>query len=204
MRDHSDTGSLLQHAARGDPGALGDLLMRERDRLTRIVRLRMDPRLRGRVDEGDVVQEAFIEATARFAEFARDDKMPFFLWLRFLTIQKLFQLHRRHLGVQARDASREVSLHSGPFPEASSAVLAAQLIGKLTTPSDAAVRAETRLRLEETLNSMDETDREVLALRHFEQLSNADCARVLGITESAASNRYVRAAKRLKSLLERN
>jgi RNA polymerase sigma-70 factor (ECF subfamily) len=150
-----------------------------------------------------VVQEAFVEATVRFEKYVRDAKLPFFLWLRFLTMQKLCQLHRRHLGVKARDVSREFSLYNGPTPEASSAALAAQLVGKLTTPSQAAVRAETRLQLEQALNSMDLIDREVLALRHFEQLSNAEVARVLQISESAASNRYVRAAKRLRSLLER-
>jgi RNA polymerase sigma-70 factor (ECF subfamily) len=176
--------------------------MLESDRLTRMVRLRMDSRLRGRIDARDVVQETFVEATARFEEYTLDAKLPFFLWLRFLTTQKLCELHRRHFGVKARDVSREVRLYSGPAPEASSAVLAAQLIGKLTTPSQAAVRAEKKLQLEEALNSMDEMDREVLALRHFEQLTNGETARVLGITESAASNRHVRAAKRLKGLLD--
>ena len=142
------------------------------------------------------------EATARFEEYMRDAKMPFFLWLRFLTLQKLCELHRRHLKVKARDASRELSLYNGPLPEATSAVLAAQLIGKLTTPSQAAVRAEMKLQLEDALNSMDAIDREVLALRHFEQLTNAEASRVLGINESAASNRYVRAAKRLKKIFD--
>jgi RNA polymerase sigma-70 factor (ECF subfamily) len=117
-------------------------------------------------------------------------------------MQKLCELHRRNFGVKARDVSREVYLYNGPSAHASSAILAAQLIGKLTTPTQAAVRAERKSRLEEALNSMEVIDREVLALRHFEQLTNAETARVLGITESAASNRYVRAAKRLKRLLD--
>ena len=186
----------------GDPEALGDLLMRDFDRLTRVVKFRMDSRLRGRIDASDVVQEAYVEATARFEEYKRDAKMPFFLWLRFLTLQKLVELHRRNLNVKARDASRELSLYNGPLPEATSAVLAAQLIGKLTTPTQAAVRAETKVQLEDALNSMGAIDREVLALRHFEQLTNAEASRVLGINESAASNRYVRAAKRLKTIFD--
>ena len=202
MSDSSQSSVLLQRATQGDARALGDLMMRDRDRLTRVVKFRIDPRLRGRIDACDVVQEAYVEATSRFASYAEDAKMPFFLWLRFITLQKLCELHRRHLGVQARDVSRELSLYNGPMPEASSAVLAAQLIGKLTTPSHAAVRAEMKLQLEEALNSMDAVDREVLALRHFEQLSNAESARVLDINESAASNRYVRAVKRLRKVLD--
>lgn len=202
MADDAQTSVLLQRALDGDPGALGDLLMRDNERLTRIVKFRMDARLRGHVDASDVVQEAFLEASSRFEEYKRDPKMPFFLWLRFLTMQQLCAFHRRHFGVQARDVARDISLFSGPSPEVTSAVLAAQLIGKLTTPSQAAMRAETRLRLEEALNSMEAIDREVLAMRHFEWLSNQETARLLGIAESAASNRYVRAVKRLKRILD--
>lgn len=202
MMENDPQSGLLHQAIDGDPRALGELLMTERDRLTRVVKFRMDSRLRGRIDACDVVQEAYVEATTRFETYAQEQKMPFFLWLRFLTMQKLCEVHRRNLGVKARDVSRELSLYSGPLPEASSAVLAAQLIGKLTTPSHAAVRAEMKLKLEEALNSMDTVDREVVALRHFEQLSNAEAARVLGITDSAASNRYVRAVKKLKKVMD--
>ena len=194
---------LLVRAQRGDREALGALLEVDRARLTRVVQFRMDSRMRGRMDAGDVMQEAYIEATRRFPDYCQKPEMPFFLWLRFITMQKLCEFHRRHLGVKARDVSRELSLYSGPLPEASSAVLAAQLFGKLTTPSQAAVRAELKLQLEESLNAMDSIDREVLALRHFEQLSNTETAKVLGISESAASNRYVRAAKRLRQAMER-
>jgi RNA polymerase sigma-70 factor (ECF subfamily) len=164
----------------------------------------MDSRVKGRLDAADVIQDAYVDATLRFAEFARENKMPFFVWLRFITLQKLFELHRRHLGAQARDAGREISLYIGPCPEATSAVLAAQLLGRQTTPSQAAIRAETKLCLEEALNLMEPIDRETLALRHFEQLTNTETARVLGISESAASNRYVRAIKRLKQVLGPN
>src|SRR6056297_1833562 len=167
-----------------------------------MVHLRMDPRLRGRVDAGDVVQESFIEAMARYPGFQNGERFPVFLWLRFLTLQTLCKFHRRHLGVQARNVSREVSLLGIGTAEASSAVLADQLAGKLTTPSQAAVRGESRQRLEEAIQSMEPIDREVLALRHFEQLTNAEAASVLGIDESAASSRYVRALRRLKTFLE--
>ncbi len=201
ISDSSDTSLLLGQADAGDPHALGELLERNRERLARIVGFRMDRRLQGRIDATDVVQETFIDATRRFAEFAKDRPVPFFLWLRYLTVQKLAELHRHHLGVKARDAGREVSIYQGPLPQATSAVLAAQLLGKQTSPSEAAAQAELKLKLEDKLNSLDEIDREVLALRHFEQLSNAEAAQVLQISESAASNRYVRAVKRLKAIL---
>jgi RNA polymerase sigma-70 factor (ECF subfamily) len=111
-------------------------------------------------------------------------------------------LHRQHLGVQARDAGRELSLHRGPYPQATSISLAQQLLGRMTSASQAAVRAELQTRLQVVLNGMDVIDREVLALRHFEELTNAEPAEVLGIQKSAASNRYIRALKRLKEILD--
>jgi RNA polymerase sigma-70 factor (ECF subfamily) len=161
----------------------------------------MDRRLQGRLDASDIIQEAFLEATSRFDEYRRDQRMPFYLWLRFITGQKLIVAHRRHLGAKVRDARREVAIHAGPLPGATSQSLAAQLLGRLTSPSHAAVRAELRGRLQEALDSMDDTDREVLALRHFEQLTCAESAEVLGIEEAAASSRYYRALKRLKEVL---
>jgi RNA polymerase sigma-70 factor, ECF subfamily len=202
MIDSADeSADLLRRAGAGDRAALGALLEGHRKRLRRMVRLRLDPRLQGRVDPSDVLQEAFLQAAQRLAQYLREPKMPFFLWLRFLTGQKLLELRRRHLGVEARDASREVSLFQGAMPEASSACLAARLMGKVTAPLQAAIRAEMKVRLQEALNRMDPTDREVLALRHFEQLSNIETAEVLGITASGASSRYLRALERLKDII---
>src|SRR5262249_20372267 len=127
--------------------------------------------------------------------------LPFYLWLRMVTGRKLLALHRHHLGTHVRDAGREVSLHRGALPQASSVSLAAQLLGRYTTPSQAAVRAELQVRIQEALNRMEPLDREVLALRHFEQLSNFEAAQVLDISEAAASNRFVRALRRLKKIL---
>ena len=127
--------------------------------------------------------------------------MPAFLWLRFLTGQRLQLIHRHHLGAQMRDAGREVSLYRGALPAASSAALAAQLLGRHTSPTQAVVRAERILRVQEALNSLDALDREVLSLRHFEELTAAEAAQVLGIEESAAAKRYFRALKRLKEIL---
>ncbi len=196
-----ETDEVLRRAARGDLTGWGNLLEGHRKRLRRMVALRLDGRLQGRLDASDVIQEAFLEATTRLPEYLRQPSMPFFLWLRFLTGQKLMELHRHHLGRQIRDVSREVALYRGSLPATSSAALAAQLLGHDTRPSEAAMRAERKIRLQEALNSMDPLDREILALRHFEQLSNAETAQLLGLQESTASKRYVRAMKRLKSIL---
>jgi RNA polymerase sigma-70 factor (ECF subfamily) len=199
--DSPQADDLLRRAGAGDDAALGALLEGHRRRLRRMVRLRLDARLQGRVDPSDVLQEAYLEASRRLAEYLRDPKVPFFLWLRYLTGQKLLALRRQHLGVQARDAGREVSLFHGAMPEASSACLAAQLMGRITAPLQAAIRAEMKLRLQEALNGMDPVDREVLALRHFEHLDNAEAAQELGLTPSGASSRYLRALKKLKDIL---
>ena len=196
-----ETDELLRRVAQGAPQEWGALLDRHRARLRRMVALRLDRRLQGRLDASDVIQEAFLEASARLADYLRQPDMPFFLWLRFLTGQKMMELHRQHLGAQMRDAGREISLYRGALPGASSAALAAQLLGHDTRPSEAAIRAERKIRLQETLNSMDPVDREVLALRHFEQLNNAETAQALGLNESAASKRYIRALKKLKDIL---
>ena len=199
--DPSESSDLLRRAGQGDAQALGQLLETHRKRLCRMARLRLDPRLQGRIDPSDVIQETYLEAAERLAEYLRDPKMPFFLWLRFLTGQKLVVLRRHHLGTQSRDAARELSIYHGAMPEASSACLAAQLLGKRTAPLEAAIRAEMKLRLQEALNGMEPMDREVLALRHFEQFNNAETAQLLGISESGASSRYLRALKRLKDIL---
>ena len=191
----------LRRASQGHPEGLEDLFTRYRTRLRRMIRLRLDRRLQGRVDPSDVIQEVYLEVSRQIGDYLRDPAMPFFLWLRLRAGQKLALVHRQHLGVQARDAGREVSLYRGPMPAATSAALAAQLIGKRTTPSQAAIKAELKIRLQEALNSMEDLDREVLALRHFEQLTNAETARVLGIKESTACNRYIRALERLKKIL---
>lgn len=166
-----------------------------------MVRLRLDRRLQGRVDPSDVLQDAFLDVTQRLPEYIARPEMPFYLWVRLITGQRLLALHRRHLGAQMRDAGQEVSLYRGALPQASSASLAAQLLGRLTSPTQAAVRAELQIKLQEALNELDPIDREILTLRHFEDLTNTETATVLGLQKAAASNRYVRALKRLKVVL---
>jgi RNA polymerase sigma-70 factor, ECF subfamily len=203
MADPTDDMSLLLPLAlAGDESALAALFDAYRERLRRMIRLRLDRRLSGRVDSSDVLQEAYLDVRKRISEYARDPAaMPFHLWLRLIAGQKLTDVHRSHLGTQMRDAGQEVSLHRGPFPQASSISLAAQLLGKFTSASKAAIRAEHKLIVQEALNGMDPIDREVLTLRHFEHLSNDETALVLGLSKSAASNRYIRALKRLKEIL---
>jgi RNA polymerase sigma-70 factor (ECF subfamily) len=201
VANSSDTEYLLQRVAAGDSNCWTALVERHRDRLRRMVAFRLDQRLQGRVDPSDVIQETYLEAWKHLAEYMQQPTVPFFLWLRGVAGNKLREVHRHHLGARMRDAGREVSLHRGSLPEATSAALAAQLMGHATRPSEAAVRAEIKVRLQEALNSMDPIDREVLALRHFEHLSPAETAQVLEIKEKAAGMRYVRALKRLKEIL---
>ena len=175
--------------------------MRHRDRLKRMLDLRLDSRLQQRIDASDILQEAFLEASQRLPEFLGDPSVPLFIWLRFLVGQKLMALYRHHFGAQKRDARREISLYRGAMPQATSEALAARLLGKDTSPSDAAMRAERKIRVQEALNRMDALDRELIALRHFEQLSGAEAAQALGIKEPAARQRYVRALRKLKEIL---
>jgi RNA polymerase sigma-70 factor (subfamily 1) len=162
-----DDSKLIGGAAAGDNGALAALWERHRERLRQMIRLRLDRRLQSRVDPSDVLQEAYLDLAARLPDYARDRAMPIFLWLRLFTSQRLMQVHRRYLGTELRDAGREISIHHGAMPQASSASLAAQLLGHFTTPSQAAVKAERRLRLQQAINEMDPIDREIIALRHF-------------------------------------
>lgn len=202
----TDTGTttddLLRRAKAGDQAALGTLFAHYRDRLRKMIRLRLDRRVHGRLDPSDVLQEAYLDLARRFPEYAAAPTVSFYLWLRALTGQRLIDLHRQHLGAQMRDAGREVSLYHGALPQASSASLAQQMLAGLTSPTQAAVRAERQLQLQEALNGMDPFDREVIVLRHFEELSNVETAQVLGIDTSAASKRYMRAIRRLKAVLD--
>jgi RNA polymerase sigma-70 factor, ECF subfamily len=199
--ENDETGELVRRAATGDHMAWDQLITEHRARLRRMVAFRLDRRLQGRVDASDVIQESLIDAARRLPEYAQNPAMPFFLWLRFLTGQRLVEQHRKHLGVKARDAGREISIYRGGFPETTTADLAAHFLGKFSSPSQAAIRVEQKLRLQQALNSLEPLDREILALRHFEQLNNGEAAQVLGLDKSAASKRYARALVRLKDVL---
>jgi RNA polymerase sigma-70 factor (ECF subfamily) len=196
----AEIAGLLARLQAGDQAALAELFARHRERLRRMVQLRLDHRLAGRVSASDVLQEAYIDALKRVEHyFARPDQ-PFFGWLRLVVGQRLVDIHREHLAGK-RNAHREVGIDR-TGPEADSACLAACLLGKLTSPSHTAQKNETFALLEDALSQMDPLDREVLALRHFEELSNTETADILGILPAAASKRYVRALARLKQILE--
>jgi RNA polymerase sigma-70 factor (ECF subfamily) len=192
---------LVRQAQRGDDAALGALFTRCRDRLRKMVLLRLDRRLYGRLDASDVLQEVYLDAARRFPQYTAAPTVPVYLWLRALTGQRLIDLHRQHLGAHMRDAALEVSLYRGALPQASSASMAQQLLAGLTSPTQAVVRAELQLQLQEALNDLDPLDREVVVLRHFEELNNVETAQVLGIEPPAASKRYIRAIRRLKAVL---
>ena len=195
----------LARAAAGDAAAWGELLTEHNERLHRIVAFRLDLRLRGRVDPADVVQDAYLEAADHREAYFRLPALPLFLWLRGIVGNKLLETHRTHLGTRMRDAGREVAANCKPAgasgPDATSVALLAGFSAHSAGPGTRAARAESAERLREAIAALADIDREVLALRHFEQLSNAEVAAALGIGERAAKERYVRALQRLKAAL---
>lgn len=194
--------NLVNRVIHGDRDALATLFTFHRDRLWRIVNFRLDHRLVGRVDADDILQEAYLDAEKRLEHFLQDSPESFFIWLRLIVNQTLIDVHRRHLGTQARDASRDRSLSGSWSTVSTSFSLSRQLLGHLTSPSQAALRAELSEQLNLALQGMGDLDREVLALRHFEELTNSETAQALGLTEQAASIRYIRALGRLAKVLK--
>lgn len=197
----SSTHSQELRVRNGDRDALAELLAEQEGALRRWVEHRLDPRLQGRLSASDVLQEVYLAAEQRLAHFRSLGDMPFRVWIRLLADQRLVEVHRRHLGAHGRDARREFALHNvGGAPSA--ADLAARLAGDLTSPSQAAARLELIDLLVKAVESLEPLDREVLALRHFEELSNDEVAELLEIPKGTASKRYVRALARLRSVLE--
>ncbi|MEM1451610.1 MAG: sigma-70 family RNA polymerase sigma factor [Planctomycetota bacterium] len=230
MDDHEVETALDAAGKRDGLDAVGPVLESYRGRIERMIRMRMDPRLTGRAGVSDVVQDAYVEIARRLPSYlderagARDEAggdepsgdertpstersgpMPFYLWVRFIAAQSLRQLHRRHLGTVARDAGRDVDLQ-GPgagLPEASSLLLASALMESGVSPSGAAAADEQRELLREALEDLSAADREVLFLRHFEQLSNKEVAALLELSAPGASLRHLRALQRLQAALAR-
>ena len=197
----SQTNRLLKRVRDRDQEAFGDLFARHRERLRKLVRLRMDRRLRGRISSSAVLEQVAAEAGRRLGEYLADASQTVFLWLRRLTGERLQALHQHHLSAQSWDAGQELSLYRGAMPLVHSGSLAAQLLGDRAA-NQSAIRADLLLRLQDALNSMDSFDREILALCHFEELTDEETAAVLGIEKVAATNHYVTALKRLKEILK--
>ena len=200
MQNPREVTDELMMAAGGDNAAWQSVVHAHHPRLRRMVVMRLDPRLNSRIDPDDILQNVYLDAARQLLEYLQDPRLPFFLWLRLLTGHWIARAHRHHLGTQARNADRDRSIDDA-IPNASSLTLASQLLGREDRPSEAAQRAERAARMQAALDNMDVIDREVLSLRHFEHLSRTEVATVLGISEAAASKRYLRALARLKHLL---
>lgn len=184
--------------------AVAELFARYRETLQRMIAFRLDSRVAGKVDGDDILQDAFLESVRRIQDYLDQPSVPFFVWLRQITRQVLIDTHRRYVDAQMRDVNREVALEHNASEDTSSSGLIARLADSLTTPSQCAVRKEMIADLRQALEQLDETDREVLVLRHLEELSNNEVAQILGIDKYAASKRYLRALARLRGVMSTN
>lgn len=191
---------LIERLKAGEEHAFVELFSIHRERLKRMLEFRMDRRLRGREDASDILQEVYIDAHQRMRHYLKSPELSFYVWLRQLTTQRLIDVHRRHLKAEMRDVKQEVAINRNLLA-ATSGSMALQLASYLASPSQIAMHAELVVQIERSLDSMDEIDREVIALRHFEELRNSEVAEVLGLKDSAASNRYMRALSRLRETL---
>jgi RNA polymerase sigma-70 factor, ECF subfamily len=198
--ESGQTQELLRQAAGGDGEAVNRLLERHRESLRRMVQIRLDRAIGGRVDASDVVQDVLWEASRRLGDYLRDAKLPFHLWLRELAKDRIIDEHRRHRKAQRRTVDREQPLVAH-FADRSSLELAAQLRDPELTPAAATIRKELELRFLSALDRLDDADAEIVLLRHHEHLSNSEAAQALGLSEAAAGMRYLRALRRLRALL---
>lgn len=195
------TQTLLANAKAGDEAAVGALLERHRDSLRRLVRLRLDRRLAARVDASDVVQDVLLEASGRLADYLRDPVMPFHLWLRSMTRDRIIDMHRRHRAAEKRSVEKERPLHAH-FGDRSSIELAGVLKDPELTPAAATLKKELEARFLAALDELSEDDRDILLMRHFEGLGNGEAAEALGLSPAAAGMRHLRALRRLREILE--
>src|SRR5438105_6309114 len=195
------TQELLDQAQKGEPHAVDHLLDAHREPLRRMIGPRLDPALAARVDASDIVQEVLLEAHRRLADYLRNPTMPFGLWLRHIAKDHVIDAHRRHRQAQRRSLDREQPLLPAALADHSSLELAGQILDQEPTPASAAIRHELQKRLDSAVAALDEDDREIILMRHGEQLSNQDVAAALELSEAAASMRYLRAVRRLRAAL---
>jgi RNA polymerase sigma-70 factor (ECF subfamily) len=198
---HPDTNELLDRARRGEVPARNQLLVRHRARLRKMVAIRLDRRLAARVDPSDIVQETLAEADRFLDDYLRDRPLPFYPWLRQLAGERLIAAYRRHVRDRHRSVEREEPWVP-PLPDASAIALVDRLAESGTSPSRHLLRQEVRQRLRRALDRLGAHDREILVLRHLEQLSVAEAAAALGITERAAKARHMRALVRIRAVFE--
>ena len=196
-----ETDRLLADARDGRAGAVDELLGQVREPLRRVIDLRLDPVLARRVDASDIVQDVLLEANRRLSEYLRSPDMPFHLWVRHLAQDRIIDTHRRHRVAQRRSLDREQPIARPAWTDESENSLVAQFIDAEKTPASAAIQGELARRLAAAVNELSEDDREIVLMRHHEQLANQDVARLLGLTEAAASMRYLRALRRLRAIL---
>ncbi|HEY2838080.1 MAG TPA: sigma-70 family RNA polymerase sigma factor [Pirellulales bacterium] len=200
--DSEETQELLAQARDGDTDARNQLLERHREGLRRMIGLRLDKGVQRRVDASDVVQDVLVEANRRLTDYLSKAGMPFHVWLRHLARDRLIDAHRRHRGAARRSVDREQKLGGPGIDDASAADLAALLLDRQMTPAAAATHHELERRFAAALETLDEIDREIILMRHFEQLSNQQAAQALDLTEPAAGMRYLRALRRLRALFD--
>jgi len=196
-----ETQQLLDQARQGQAEAVEQLLARHREPVRRMIDLRLDPAIVQRVDASDVVQDVMLEASRRLQDYLQTPVMPFLIWLRQLAKDHLIDAHRRHHLAQKRGVNREQAMHRPAWAEQSSLDLAGQLVDGERTPASEAIQQELQRRLHDAIAQLEDVDREVILMRHFEQLTNQDVAQALELTEPAASMRYLRAVRRLRDLL---
>ena len=199
--DPQHTRDLLDQANGGDAAAVDRLLAEHREPLRRAVGLRLDPALARRVDASDIVQDVLLEANRRLRDYMKDPSMPFALWLRQLAKDRLIDVHRFHRQAQRRSMDREHANNAPAWVDGSSIQLIAQLIDPDKTPGSAALQHELEKRLQSAIDELDDGDREIILLRHHEQMSNQDVAAMFHLSEAAASMRYLRALRRLRKAL---
>jgi RNA polymerase sigma-70 factor (ECF subfamily) len=195
-----DTEELVRRAAGGDAVAVRALFERHRGRLSQMVRLRMDPRMRGRIDPSDVVQETLAAASQRLRKYAAEQPLPFYPWLRQIAWEKLVHLHDRHLRAAKRSVARE-QFFRPEISDESALEIARWFAGGTSSPSGEAVRKELRERVRQALDALSPEDREVLLQRYLEQLSSKEIGAILGISEAAVNMRHMRALKRMRRML---
>jgi RNA polymerase sigma-70 factor (ECF subfamily) len=195
------TQQLLLDAGRGDPAAVNALLERHRETLRRLVQVRLDRAIARRVDASDIVQDVLIEANTRLKDYLADPRMPFHLWLRHLAKDRVIEMHRRHRGAQRRSLDREQAVGAPAYGDRSSLDLGRMLVDQELTPAAENIRRELEQRFLTAVEQLDEDDRDIILMRHFEQLGNSEAAAALGLSPAAAGMRHLRALRKLRSIL---